>query len=175
MPKASRAGSDHPVLLDQPPGPPSLPRTLAPMRPRLAEQGFNSPDHLFELKWDGIRALVSSDRGGLRIVDRNGGDLLPAVPELRTLRLPEGTLLDGEIIVCDSRGRPSYDLLVGRLGPKASKRGKGPLFVAFDLLYESGRPLLCLPLETRPERPRPRPLAQKGPVMPEHPGNGGAP
>ena len=175
MPNLSRAGSDHPVLLDPPSGAPSLPRTLAPMRPRLAEQGFNSPDHLFELKWDGIRALVSNDRAGLRIVDRNGGDLLAAVPELRTLRLPEGTLLDGEIIVCDSRGRPSYDLLVGRLGPKASKRGKGPLFVAFDLLYEGGRPLLGLPLEERRVRLAAQGLAQKGLVVPEHLENDGEP
>src|SRR2546423_1735764 len=175
MPKGSRAGSDHPVLLDPPAGPPSLPRTLAPMRPRLAEQGFNSPDHLFELKWDGIRALVSNDRAGLRVVDRNGGDLLPAVPELRTLRIPDGTLLDGEIIVCDSRGRPSYDLLVGRLGPKASKRGKGPLFVAFDLLYEDGRPLLGLPLEERRVRLAAHSLAQQGLVVPEHLGNDAEP
>lgn len=175
MPKPARAGSDHPVLLDQPTGLPSLPRTLAPMRPRLAAQGFNSPDHLFELKWDGIRALVSNDRAGLRIVDRNGGDLLSAVPELRTLRLPEGTLLDGEIIVCDSRGRPNYDLLVGRLGPKASRRGKGPLFVAFDLLYESGRPLLGLPLEERRVRLAAQGLAQKGLVVPEHLENDGEP
>jgi len=175
MPKAARAGSDHPVLLDQPTGLPSLPRTLAPMRPRLAAQGFNSPDHLFELKWDGIRALVSYDRAGLRIVDRNGGDLLPAIPELRILRLPLGTLLDGEIIVCDSRGRPSYDLLVGRLGPKASNRGKGPLFVAFDLLYDEGKPLLGLPLERRRERLLGRGLPQKGLVVPEHLENDGEP
>src|SRR5256714_13249141 len=109
MPKWPSAGHDHPVLLDPPAGPPSLPRTLAPMRPRLAEQGFNSPDHLFELKWDGIRALVSNDRAGLRVVDRNGGDLLPAVPELRTPRLPEGTLRHGESLVCHARGRPGYD------------------------------------------------------------------
>ena len=138
------------------------------MRPRLAAGGFNSPDHLFELKWDGIRALVSFDAAGLRIVDRNGGDLLPAIPELRTLRLPEGTLLDGEIIVCDSRGRPSYDLLLGRLGPKASKRGRGPLFVAFDLLYDEGRPLLGLRLEERRRRLLGRGLGQKGLVVPEH-------
>lgn len=145
------------------------------MRPRLAEEGFNSPDHLFELKWDGIRALVSNDRAGLRIVDRNGGDLLPAVPELRTLQLPEGTLLDGEIIVCDSRGRPSYDLLVGRLAPKASKRGKGPLFVAFDLLYDDHRSLLGHACEDRRERLRARGLAQKGLVVPEHLENDGEP
>ena len=145
------------------------------MRPRLAAEGFNSPNHLFELKWDGIRALVSNDVAGLRIVDRNGGDLLPAVPELRSLRLPEGTLLDGEIIVCDSRGRPSYDLLVGRLGPKASKRGKGPLFVAFDLLYDGHRPLLGLALEERRRRLLGRDLLQKGLVVPEHLENDGQP
>src|SRR5438445_228049 len=160
MPRAVRAGPEHPLLLDPPEAPAALPRSLAPMRPRLARSGFNSPDHLFELKWDGIRALVSQDQAGLRIVDRNGGDLLPAVPELRSLRLPEGTLLDGEVIVCDSRGRPSYDLLVGRLGPKASKRGKGPLVVAFDLLYDDHRPLLGLPLEVRRERLRARALAR---------------
>ena len=88
MSRAARAGSDHPTLLDPPAAQSALPRTLAPMRPRLAAQGFNSPDHLFELKWDGIRALVSHDRAGLRIVDRNGGDLLPAIPELRTPRQP---------------------------------------------------------------------------------------
>lgn len=145
------------------------------MRPRLAAQGFNSPDHLFELKWDGIRALVSFDAGGLRVVDRNGGDLLPAVPELRTLRLPEGTLLDGEIIVCDSRGRPSYDLLLGRLGPQATKRGRGPLFVAFDLLYDDGKPLLGLRLDERRRRLADRGVAQKGLVVPEHLENDGEP
>jgi ATP-dependent DNA ligase len=175
MSRAARAGSDRPTLLDPPSTPNALPRAIAPMRPRLAEEGFNSPDHLFELKWDGIRALVSYDRAGLRIVDRNGGDLLPAIPELRILRLPLGTLLDGEIIVCDSRGRPNYDLLVGRLGPKASKRGKGPLFVAFDLLYDEGKPILGLPLERRRERLLARGLPQKGLVVPEHLENDGEP
>jgi ATP-dependent DNA ligase len=175
MPRAVRAGAHHPILLDPPATPSGLPRALAPMRPRLAAVGFNSPDHLFELKWDGIRALISNDRAGLRIIDRNGGDLRPAVPELRSLRLPEGTLLDGEIIVCDSRGRPSYDLLVGRLGPKASKRGRGPLFVAFDLLYDDHASLLGVPLEQRRARLASRALAQKGLVVPEHLENDGEP
>ena len=184
MPRAVQGGSDRPTLLDQPVEPAGLPRDLSPMRPRLAADAFNSPDHLFELKWDGIRALVSLDAGGLRVVDRNGGDLLPAVPELASLRLPEGTMLDGEIIVCDSRGRPSYDLLVGRalraqgplpLGPEAAKRGRGPLFVAFDLLYDEGRPLLGLGLEERRRRLAGHGIAQKGLVVPEHLENDGEP
>src|SRR3989442_11493895 len=128
------------------------------MRPRLARRAFNSPDYVFEVKWDGIRALAGREATGLRVVDRAGGDLLPVVPELRDMTLPEGTLLDGEIVVCDSRGRPSYDLLAGRalrlqgplpLGPKAAKRGRGPVFVAFDLLYDRGRELLGRPLVDR--------------------------
>ena len=117
---------ERPTLIDVGEATSALPRALVPMRPRLAKRAFNSPEYIFELKWDGIRALAAKDATGLRVTDRAGGDLLPAVPELRDLRLPEGMVLDGEIVVCDSRGRPSYDLLAGRLGPKAAKRGRGP-------------------------------------------------
>ncbi len=142
----------QPILLDVAHARAGIPRDLAPMRPRTAAAAFNSPEHLFELKWDGLRAFASLDRGAIRLTDRSGGDLLPLVPELADLRLPEGTLLDGEIVVCDSRGRPSYELLAGRLGPRAAKRGRGPIYVAFDLLYEAGRPLLERPLEERRRR-----------------------
>src|SRR2546427_3833343 len=128
--------TQHPTLIDIREAVGTLPRALVPMRPRLATRAFNSPEYIFELKWDGIRALAGRDATGLSVTDRSGGDLLSLLPELRDMRLPEGVLIDGEIVVCDSRGRPSYDLLSGRLGPKAAKRGRGPVFVAFDLLYE---------------------------------------
>src|SRR5438874_10777767 len=137
--------TQHPTLIDIREAVGALPRALVPMRPRLARRAFNSPEYIFELKWDGIRALAANDASGLRVTDRTGGDLLPVVPELRDLRLPAGAVLDGEIVVCDSRGRPSYDLLAGRLGPKAAKRGRGPIFVAFDLLYADGRALIARP------------------------------
>lgn len=130
----------------------ALPRAVAPMRPRLAAAPFNSPDHIFEVKWDGIRATLGHDRSGPRLEDAKGGDLLRLVPEMREARVPEGVLLDGELIVCDLRGRPSYELLAGRLGPHAAKRGRGPFFVAFDLLYAEHRPLLARPLEERRRR-----------------------
>lgn len=138
------------------------------MRPRVAAGPFNSPDHLFEVKWDGIRALLASDRGTIRLTDRRGGDLLRLLPEMRDVRIPEGVLLDGELIVCDSRGRPSYDLLAGRLGPRAAKRGRGPIYVAFDLLYEADRPLLTRPLDERRARLHGLGITDRRIAVPDH-------
>lgn len=143
---------EHPLLIDVREAKSALPEGLVPMRPRQAAWAFNSSEYLFELKWDGLRAVASRDEGQVRVTDRNGGDLLPLLPELAKLPLPEGTMLDGEIVVCDSRGRPSYDLLAGRLGPKAARRGFGPTFVAFDLLYVEHRSLLARPLDERRRR-----------------------
>lgn len=138
------------------------------MRPRVAAGPFNSPDHLFEVKWDGIRATLARDAGDVRLADRGGGDLLRLVPEMRDVKIPEGTLLDGELIVCDARGRPSYELLAGRLGPRAAKRGKGPFFVAFDLLYADHRPLLTKPLEERRAKLRGLGIADRRVAVPDH-------
>jgi len=168
-------GGEHPTLLEIGASHAGLPRDLVPMRPRLAADAFNSPDHLFELKWDGIRALASMEGRQLRLTDRGGGDLLPLVPELAELPIPEGAVLDGEIVVCDSRGRPSYDLLTGRLGPKAAKRGRGPVFVAFDLLYEEHRPLLVRPLEERRRRLSALGIRSRTVAVPDHLAEDGEP
>ena len=168
-------GGEHPTLLEVGDTQVALPRDVVPMRSRLAANAFNSPDYLFELKWDGIRALATMDRGRLRIADRSGGDLLPLVPELAELPIPEGVVLDGEIVVCDSRGRPSYDLLTGRLGPKAAKRGRGPVFVAFDLLYEERRALLGRPLEERRRKLTALGIRSRWVAVPEHLAEDGEP
>jgi bifunctional non-homologous end joining protein LigD len=146
----------------------ALPRAVPPMRPRVAAAPFNSRDHFFEVKWDGIRAALSRDGDGLRLSDRRGGDLLRLVPEMRDAKIPDGAFLDGELIVCDSRGRPSYDLLAGRLGPRGAKRGRGPIFVGFDLLYEGHRPLLARPLEERRSRLLALGIGDRRVAVPEH-------
>lgn len=166
MPRGARP--EGPTLIAVDDARDDLPRGLALMRPRVAAAPFNSPDHLFEVKWDGIRATLARDRSGVRLADRRGGDLLRLIPEMGDARIPEGALLDGELIVCDTRGRPSYELLVGRLGPRAAKRGRGPIFVAFDLLYAEGRPLLARPLEERRARLLALGLGDRRVAVPDH-------
>ena len=168
MPNGDSPSSLPPTLLDVSDGRVALPRDLAPMRPRQGAWAFNSSEYVFELKWDGIRALASRDRGVLRVSDRSGGDLLPLLPELAQLPVPEGAVLDGEVVVCDSRGRPSYDLLAGRLGPRAAKRGFGPVFVAFDALYLDRRPLVTRPLAERRRRLAELDLRGRTIGVPEH-------
>lgn len=169
MPRDPRSPSgEHPVLLDVGKSRAALPRDIAPMRARQASSAFNSSEYLFELKWDGLRAIASREGDVVRVVDRGGGDLLPLVPELAHLPIPDGAMLDGEVVVTDTRGRPSYDLLAGRLGPKGSRRGTGPTFVAFDLLYQDGRPLLTRPLIERRRRLHELGLAGRHIGVPAH-------
>lgn len=155
----------------------ALPRHLEPMQPRLAAAAFNADDFLFEVKWDGVRALVARDAHGVRVTDRHGADLLARVPELDAAarQLPEGVLLDAELVACDRRGRPRYELLAARLGPAGRKTAAGPILLAFDLLYEAYRPLMDRQLVERRERLA-RLVRLGGPILvPEHLDSDGEP
>ena len=91
----------------------TLPRFVRPMLARPG-QPFDSPDYLFEVKWDGMRALAFVDRDGQRIVSRHGNDLTEQFPELACLaKLPPGTVLDGELVVLRN-GRPDLSLVQSR-------------------------------------------------------------
>ncbi len=83
---------------------------------------FDSPDYLFEVKWDGMRALAFVDREGQRIVSRHGNDLTEQFPELACLaKLRPGTELDGELIVLRD-GRPDLSLLATRHQVRAPQK-----------------------------------------------------
>jgi bifunctional non-homologous end joining protein LigD len=92
---------------------------------------FSHPDWLFEIKWDGFRALLYSDPEGVRLVSRNG-NVFHSFPELceglaRDLR-GRRCVLDGEIVCLDAHGKPQFrDLLFRRAEP---------LFYAFDILWD---------------------------------------
>ena len=128
-----------------------LPASFAPM---LATSGppFDSDRHLFEVKWDGIRAVTMVDRHGVRMLSRRGSDLTGNYPELAVLeRLPPGTMVDGEIVVLNE-GRPDFEFALrrDRRGPGAPDGGGQPaVYLVFDLMYLRFTPTIELPLTER--------------------------
>ncbi len=138
----------------------ALPEFVEPMLARLGREPFDSPEHLFEVKWDGTRSLCLVERGALRLKNRRGADQTPRYPDLAFLAgLPTGTALDGEIVVL-SEGRPSFRGMLEREQARdprkaaALARQRPALYVVFDLLYEDGEPLLARPLVERAARLR---------------------
>jgi bifunctional non-homologous end joining protein LigD len=135
--------------------------TVAEAEPMLAEtreQPFSKPGWLFELKLDGYRVRAAREGGEARLVTRNGHDIASAFPEIaRALTaLPyEGFIMDGELVVPDEAGRPSFQRLQNRAKlsraidvRRAAVESPAVLYV-FDLLAFEGYDLRPLPLEKR--------------------------
>jgi bifunctional non-homologous end joining protein LigD len=137
----------------------ALPRTIEPMLATLAEEPPAGDQWIYELKWDGVRALCYVDKGKLRLDSRNGKRIEKQYPELADLpSLVEAptAILDGEIVVLDSEGRARFELIQPRISTAPGKLA--PLLetnpaqiVIFDLLYLDGYDLRGVPLETRKE------------------------
>ena len=145
-----------------------LPRSVRPMLARPVDAAFDSDEHVFEPRWGGRRVLafIEPDHAGrgprLRLVDEEGRDLAPLLPELATLAELVGDLpaiLDGEVVIPDRAGRMDTQALTGRMDPQApagrirdrETTGVVPVFLAFDLLWANGRPIIAQPLERRRE------------------------
>jgi bifunctional non-homologous end joining protein LigD len=136
-----------------------LPEFLAPMLATLVDAPFDSEEHLFEIKWDGIRALAFVEDGGVRLLSRNRMDLAVAYPEMEGLaRLASGTILDGELVVLAANGRPSFSRSLERvqarnpLRARALARSAPAQYVLFDLPHLAGASLCRRPLSERRER-----------------------
>jgi bifunctional non-homologous end joining protein LigD len=155
-------------------GAPRRPVDPAAVRPMLAESRpdpFSSPGWLFELKWDGWRALASRQDDAVRISYRSGADAKGAWPEIAQalLALPcRRYLIDGEIVVLDEEGKPAFQRLQkrARLDGGAAQRAavaEPGTLMAFDLLALGDLDLRDLPLSARKEALR-RLLPREGPV-----------
>ncbi|MCA2214527.1 non-homologous end-joining DNA ligase [Jidongwangia harbinensis] len=132
----------------------------APLSPMLASTGPlpAGPGWSYEFKWDGVRVLALFDGGAPHLYARSGAVVTLAYPELTGLRLPAGTLLDGEMVVLDAHGRPSFTALAERMHvrePLRAARLAGTLpvtYMIFDLLRFGGEDLMHLPYAVRRER-----------------------
>lgn len=130
------------------------------MLPECAEEPFDSPAHIFEVCWDGVRSLAFIEGSRVRVQDRFGRDTSHRWPELSSLAMSVregGLVLDGEIVCLDERGRPDFRRLATRLAageaPEAARLAEeSPVtFQAFDVLYRSGQSLMGWPLRRRKE------------------------
>jgi len=137
-----------------------MPSVIHPMLATLVDEPFDDDQWLFEIKWDGYRAVAFVDDGKVRLVSRNQNDLTREYPELGGLarQLQARTaVLDGEIVALDEQGRASFSLMQQRSGFREPGRRSGAdrsvpiLYYAFDLLYLDGYTLLQVELERRKE------------------------
>jgi bifunctional non-homologous end joining protein LigD len=125
-----------------------LPKLKSVMLATLIDKPFDDDDWLFEIKWDGYRAICTIDeKGSLTLSSRNDIDFLARFPDLRELAEAFKSvpiMVDGEIVSLDAQGRSDFQRLQGSQNKIAALT-----FAAFDLIYADGRDLRKAPLEER--------------------------
>lgn len=126
-----------------------------PMLAKVAPDAFTDKDWIFEIKWDGFRAISYVDTKQFSIKSRNQKELKNNFPELEELtHLAKGLVLDGEIIVM-REGKPDFQDLLKRgqavsAGEIKQQQGQSPaIYVVFDVLEKNEESLTNLPLIER--------------------------
>jgi len=131
--------------------PKAKPRFIEPMKPRLLENPPATGDWLYELKFDGIRAIAIKSGDKVSLLSRNENELRTRFPEIAdavTKLSIQECVIDGEIVALDEKGRSSFQLLQAH----EMEGRKAPIcFYVFDLLQLEGRSLTKLPLTQRKE------------------------
>lgn len=133
---------------------------IQPMLSENATEPPEGPEHVYELKWDGIRAMVYLDEGTIRIVSRNQNDITNRFPELLSAEKAfraTCAVFDCEIVSLDAQGKPIFKKVINRLMTtgeatiaKLARSNPVNCYI-FDCLYLDGRPLVNEPLMKRRE------------------------
>lgn len=154
LPRFRVSGSAGKVLTSlklDPPGRDPFPRDAKPMLATLADAPFDDPAWLFEIKWDGVRALAyirsEGPRREVTLRSRGGMTLNTQFPQVVEALYAEGlpsAVLDGEIVALDDQGRARFQLLQSRLHGDGTAPGPAPViaYYVFDVLYFNGHRLI---------------------------------
>jgi bifunctional non-homologous end joining protein LigD len=129
---------------------PAKRRQYLPMLATPAKDVPTGADWLFEVKWDGYRAIADVRGGDATLTSRNGNDLTQrfrstATAIERAVKTPD-CVLDGEVCALDEEGRATFSAM------QQGKTGTRYVFVAFDVLEVDGQPVVDLPLTERHQR-----------------------
>jgi len=138
----------------------AMPEHVVPMLARAGELPAEEQGWAYEVKWDGVRALVYSRPGELRVESRNLNDVTDSYPELARLNRAlssHSAVLDGEIVALDAQGRPSFAALQRRMHVASRAQAKRlaaqarVTLMLFDLLWLDGHSLMGLAYADRRE------------------------
>lgn len=134
----------------------AMPARLAPMLATLVDKPFSDPEWLYEIKWDGARALAWLKDGWVEWRSRTGRVVTAQYPELAVLPerlLARQAILDAEIVVLDQGGRSDFERMQSRMSvsrPSAALERQAPVTCyLFDILYCDGYDLRAVPLVER--------------------------
>jgi bifunctional non-homologous end joining protein LigD len=131
--------------------PRAAPAFISPMTARVVPALPEGDEWVYEVKFDGYRALLLKDRARVQLRSRNNKDMAAAYPAVHAAGLKlraDSVVLDGEIVALDPQGRPSFQALQHR----SAHPGFAVVFYAFDLIHLDGRDLTRLPLVERKAR-----------------------
>jgi bifunctional non-homologous end joining protein LigD len=137
-----------------------MPQKIIPMLAKMGEMPANDGDYGFEMKWDGIRAILYIDHSRARLASRNLLDITGQYPEVLHLAESPGAsqlILDGEIVALGDDARPSFGRLQNRMGVVSDESVRRLMvtipvtYMIFDMLYRDGASLMSEPYIKRRE------------------------
>lgn len=145
VPVVDTAGTDVAALIKSAPKA-AIPKNVKPMKATLVDEPFDDPDWLYEVKWDGYRAVAFINKGDVQLVSRNNlpfDKFYPIVAALKKWKI--NAVIDGEVLVLNDKGISNF----GALQNWRSEADGQLVYYVFDILWYEGKNLMGLPLRDR--------------------------
>ena len=145
--KDSSTSSDIPVVRSVRSSKEKIADYITPTMAYTREDAFNDEDWIFEIKWDGYRAIAEVSKKNIKFYSRNGLSferLYPAIAE-ELKKIKDDVVLDGEVVVLDKNDRPSFQ----KLQHYSENRSLPLVYYVFDCLRYKGKDITDLPLLER--------------------------
>jgi bifunctional non-homologous end joining protein LigD len=128
---------------------------IKPMLASPVEKPFNNKGWVFEVKWDGVRAIIFKHKKVIKIQSRNGNDITQKYPEIvneikNSVKDCESAIVDGEIVVLNENGVPDFHAHQHRMNVQNSREIMAlsvetpATYYLFDILYKDGKDLKSL-------------------------------
>ncbi len=125
----------------------NIPKNIQPMKATLVDEPFDDPNWVYEVKWDGYRAIATINKGEVELISRNNKTFNDKFYSIHKLlqKWKINAVLDGEILVLNDKGVSDF----GALQNWRSEADGELIFYVFDILWYDGKNLMGLPLIQR--------------------------